>query len=213
MGLLQWVSQKILPTAKLSTKLYHRIIFLKSVAIPFWLTGLLKSKSGQSFAWKDSATFSLFQPLLYCLFSIPYSQIPPTVAQVTHFFLSHLVPSLSRGWKFSESTTGDSGCKIVTLNDTQASRKIAQPVEVAIAIKRTPLGNDSEPGYEMGRTRFGGGPSRLTVCLSSSPSKCSLRLECFAFHLQSRVVEGGPRVMAWDLSEMLPKCLSDILMH
>lgn len=102
---------------------------------------------------------------------------------------------------------------MVTLNDTQASRKIAQPVKVAVAIKLTPMGNDSELGYEMGRTRLRGSPSRFMVCLSSSLSKCSLRLECLAFHLQRLVLEVRPRAAAQHLREVLLRCCSDILIH
>ena len=35
---------------------------------------------------------------------------------------------------------------MVTLNDTQASRKIVRPVKVAVAIKLAPMGNDSVMG-------------------------------------------------------------------
>lgn len=145
---------------------------------------------------------------MFCSFSVPLFPGSSCISPGDTFF-SHLGPFLSRGLKFSEITSGDLGCKTVSLNDTQASRKIAQPVKVAIAIKLIPMGNDSELGYGMGRTRLTGGPSRFMICLFSSLSKCSLGLECLTFHLQRLVLEGRPRAAGQRPCEVLLRCCCD----
>lgn len=56
----------------------------------------------------------------------------------------------------------------MTLNDTQASRKIAQPLQVAIAITLgRPKGNGLEARSDTKRAGLSGGPARLQFVFPS----------------------------------------------
>lgn len=164
--------------------------------MPFGWFVCLKSKSGQSFTWNNTAGLpsSPLRPHIVSLFKC---HVPRFLLLWPQWQLSSLSPSLppapplSRGLEFSEVIPEALGFKTATLNDTQGSRTIARPLQVAIAIN---LGRPKGK-WTLGETRDKEnrtqcGPARLQFAFPS-PSlhilqgSCTTLVTCRDWHAKS----------------------------